>query len=83
MVERYEKKTHKKDIPGVLEDIENFEKQLTDDGTLLIKFFPYHFRKEQEKRFDKLLSKEETSWRVSKADKDRNKHYEEYATYGR
>ena len=39
LVERYEKKTHKKDIPGVLEDIENFEKQLTDDGTLLIKFF--------------------------------------------
>ena len=79
MVERYEKKTHKKDIPGVLEDIENFEKQLTDDGTLLIKFFLTISEKEQEKRFDKLLSKEETSWRVSKADKDRNKHYEEYA----
>lgn len=79
LVERYEKKTHKKDILGVLEDIENFEKQLTDDGTLLIKFFLTISEKEQEKRFDKLLSKEETSWRVSKADKDRNKHYEEYA----
>ena len=79
LVERYEKKTHKKDIPRVLEDIENFEKQLTDDGTLLIKFFLTISEKEQEKRFDKLLSKEETSWRVSKADKDRNKHYEEYA----
>lgn len=79
LVERYEKKTHKKDIPGVLEDIENFEKQLTDDGTLLVKFFLTISEKEQEKRFDKLLSKEETSWRVSKADKDRNKHYEEYA----
>ncbi len=79
LVERYEKKTHKKDIPGVLEDIENFEKQLTDDGTLLIKFFLTISEKEQEKRFDKLLTKEETSWRVSKADKDRNKHYEEYA----
>lgn len=79
LVERYEKKTHKKDIPGVLEDIENFEKQLTDDGTLLIKFFLAISEKEQGKRFDKLLSKEETSWRVSKADKDRNKHYEEYA----
>ena len=72
-------KRQKKDIPGVLEDIENFEKQLTDDGTLLIKFFLTISEKEQEKRFDKLLSKEETSWRVSKADKDRNKHYEEYA----
>ena len=79
LVERYEKKTHKKDIPGVLEDIDIFEKQLTDDGTLLIKFFLTISEKEQEKRFDKLLSKEETSWRVSKADKDRNKHYEEYA----
>ena len=79
LVERYEKKTHKKDIPGVLEDIENFEKQLTDDGTLLIKFFLAISEKEQGKRFDKLLSKEETSWRVSKADKDRNEHYEEYA----
>lgn len=79
LVDRYEKKTHKKDIPGVLEDIESFEKQLTDDGTLLIKFFLTISEKEQGKRFDKLLSKEETSWRVSKADKDRNKHYEEYA----
>ncbi len=79
LVDRYEKKVSKKDIPVVLEDIGNFEKQLTDDGTLLIKFFLTISEKEQEKRFAKLLEKEETSWRVTKKDKDRNRHYDEYA----
>lgn len=51
LVERYEKKTHKKDIPGVLEDIENFEKQLTDDGTLLIKFFLAISKRSRENAF--------------------------------
>ncbi len=79
LVDRYEKKVNKKDIPVVLEDIGNFEKQLTDDGTLLIKFFLTISEKEQEKRFARLLEKEETSWRVTKKDKDRNRHYDEYA----
>lgn len=79
LVDRYEKKTRKKDIPTVLEDIGIFEKQLTDGGTLLIKFFLMISEKEQERRFEKLLSKDETSWRVTKKDRERNRHYKEYA----
>lgn len=79
LVDRFEKKTHKKEIPTVLEDIGIFEKQLTDGGVLLIKFFLTISEKEQKKRFKKLLSKEETSWRVTQKDEERNRHYNEYA----
>ena len=51
---------------------------MTDDGTVLIKFFLYISQKEQKKRFDKLLDSKETAWRVSKEDMKRNKEYNRY-----
>lgn len=77
-VDRYEKKTHKKELAAAFEDISIFEKQLTDDGVLLIKLFLDISEKEQKKRFKKLKEKEETSWRVSDKDIDRNKHFHKY-----
>lgn len=77
-VDRYEKKTHKKELSTVFDDIEVFEKQLTDSGVLLIKFFLDISQKEQKKRFKKLQEKKETSWRVTHKDMERNKHYDEY-----
>lgn len=59
-------------------DIRSFEKQLYDDGTVLIKFFLYIDKKEQKKRFERLEASKETAWRVSKEDKRRNRHFEEY-----
>lgn len=77
-VDRFDKKTHKKELPLLFDEIENFEKQLTEDGTLLIKFFLDISKEEQKSRFKKLLSREETQWRVSDADKERNKRFDEY-----
>ena len=82
-VDRYEKKTHKKELSTVFDDIEVFEKQLTDSGVLLIKFFLDISQKEQEQDkkpsiLEKLQEKKETSWRVTHKDMERNKHYEEY-----
>ncbi len=67
-----------KDIPGAYQDILSFEKQLTDDGTVIIKLFLHISKKEQKKRFKKLESAKETAWRVSKQDWKRNKEYDEY-----
>ena len=78
LVDRYEKKKTKKEIPIILEEISSFEKQLTDGGTLVMKFFLDISEREQKKRFHKLMEKKATSWRVSDKDLDRNKHFQDY-----
>ena len=62
-----------------IQSINNFERQLSDNGYLVVKFFLHIPKKIQDERFEKLLSSQNTEWRVSKADKRENKHYEEYA----
>lgn len=76
--ERYEKKTPGKEVPAVLEEIESFERQLTDGGTLLIKFFLDISKKEQKKRFAKLADKKATSWRVTDSDIEQNRNFGAY-----
>ena len=45
------------------EEINTFERQLTDDGYLILKYFLYIDKKEQKKRFEKLKRVKSTSWR--------------------
>ena len=61
------------------ERIRVFERQLTDDGALIVKFFLHISKKEQSKRFKKLLADTAFAWRVGAEEKEQNKHYEEYA----
>lgn len=58
-----------------IESIKRFERQLTDNGYLLMKFFFQIDEKEQKKRLDKLADDKNTSWRVSEHDVWQNKHY--------
>ena len=58
-----------------IESIKRFERQLTDNGYLVLKFFLQIDKEEQEKRMNKLLSKGDTKWRVTSFDKWQNKHY--------
>ena len=76
--DRYDKKTHKKDLYTIFDEINVFEKQLADGGTLIIKFYLDISEKEQHKRFKKLLEKAATSWRVTDKDIDRNKHFDKF-----
>ena len=55
--------------------IKNFERQLTDNGYLVMKFFFHIDEKEQKKRIEKLTGDKNTKWRVSEFDKWQNKHY--------
>ncbi len=66
-----------KEYSNKIDSIKRFERQLTDNGYLVIKFFFHISRKEQKERIEKLLSGKDTAWRVSEHDKWQNKHYEE------
>ncbi|MBO4337042.1 MAG: phosphate--AMP phosphotransferase, partial [Lachnospiraceae bacterium] len=58
-----------------LESIRRFERQLNDNGYLVVKFFFQIGREEQKKRL-KLLQKDKSkSWRVDKWDEWQNRHY--------
>ena len=54
-----------------------FERQLTDNGYLVLKLFLQISRKEQKKRLDALADNPDTAWRVSENDRWQNRHYEE------
>ena len=58
-----------------IDSIKRFERQLTDNGYLVVKFFMQIDKEEQKKRIDKMLSNEDSAWRVSKFDKWQNEHY--------
>lgn len=57
-------------------DVLDFEEMLTEDGTLIVKFFLMISKEEQKKKLDKLQKNSETSWRVTQRDKENNKNYE-------
>jgi len=58
-----------------LERIATFEKELADDGALILKFWMHLSREAQKKRFKALEKDPLTSWRVTKMDWDNLKHY--------
>ncbi|MDE7446222.1 MAG: polyphosphate:AMP phosphotransferase [Lachnospiraceae bacterium] len=66
-----DKKTYEQRIGS----IRRFERQLTDNGYLVMKFFFHISEKEQKKRIAALKKDIDTSWRVNENDKWQNKHY--------
>ena len=58
-----------------IDSIKRFERQLTDNGYLVVKFFMHISKDEQAKRMKGLLSGEDTQWRVQKFDQWQNEHY--------
>lgn len=57
------------------QSIRRFERQLCDDGYLLVRLFLHISAKEQKKRLDALEESPDTSWRVGKFDRWQNEHY--------
>lgn len=61
------------------EEIRNFEKTLTDEGTVLVKFWLHISEEEQQKRFDERASNPLKSWKLTEEDllnRSRRKDYE-------
>ena len=58
-----------------IESIKHFERQLTDNGYLVLKFFMEIDKKEQTHRMENLYKDHDTKWRVNEFDKWQNEHY--------
>ena len=67
------------DYAARIQSIQHFERQLTDNGYLVLKFFMQINREEQIHRMELLLSEKDTRWRVSGFDKWENEHYKKCA----
>lgn len=61
--ERFENQMSKGEVAKAYHTIQNFEKELTDDGMVIIKLFLYISKREQKKRFEKLTSSRESEWK--------------------
>lgn len=77
-IDRFDGITKKSELPEAYRDICSFEKQLTDDGTVIIKLFLLISQKEQKHRFKRLEDSSETAWRVTEGDWRRNHEYDQY-----
>ncbi|MBQ8509913.1 MAG: phosphate--AMP phosphotransferase [Clostridia bacterium] len=60
------------------DEIREFERQLADDGYIIIKFFLNISKEEQRERFEALESSAATKWRVTDDDHRRHKNYAKY-----
>lgn len=67
----------KKSYKARINSINTFERQLTDNGYLLLKVFVQISQKEQKKRLEKLEHSKNTAWRVSIHDRWQNLHYDQ------
>ncbi|MBQ9610323.1 MAG: polyphosphate:AMP phosphotransferase [Lachnospiraceae bacterium] len=67
---------NKRQYKSRLTSIKRFERQLNDNGYLVVKFFFHIDEKTQKKRLKELENDTYTKWRVSEKDIWQNKHYE-------
>lgn len=73
-------KINEAELEAALVSINTFEKELVDDGALIIKFWFHLSKKAQEQRLKALSENPKTRWRVTKTDW---KHFKIYDTFRR
>ena len=76
--DRVEQPLSEQDLQAAYERIRVFERQLTDDGAVILKFFLHISKKEQAKRFKALKKDPAFAWKVGKAEQKRHKRYDRY-----
>ncbi len=76
--ERVEKEVSKEDVALAWVEINQFERMLADDGTVIVKFWLHISEKEQEKRFEKIQKSKYDRWRITKKDWQTHKRYGKY-----
>jgi AMP-polyphosphate phosphotransferase len=78
MVERVEKLIPPDSWREAYQDILEFERAISEDGYILIKFFMHISKKEQKRRFEEIESDPLQKWRITKEDWSNHKRYKEY-----
>lgn len=78
LVERVEKLTSKENWKRAFNEINQFEKLLTDDGVIIIKIFLKISKNEQLKRFEERLCDPYKQWKITKDDIRNREKWDEY-----
>jgi polyphosphate kinase 2 (PPK2 family) len=78
MVDRVEKVIDKSLVGQAFTEIREFERQLTDDGQVLVKVFLHISKKEQRRRFKKCEKDPYQRWKIKPEDW---RHHSQYAAY--
>lgn len=78
LVERIEKYASKDEWRRAYEEINQFEKQLTDDGCPVVKFFLHITKKEQLRRFEEREKNPYKNWKIGPEDWRNRKKWNEY-----
>jgi polyphosphate:AMP phosphotransferase len=60
------------------DDIRSFERQLSDEGVVIVKFFLHISKSEQKRRFTALQANPATGWRVTKEDLRQHAQHSEF-----
>lgn len=71
-------KLKKAKLDQQIEDILRFERMLTDEGTLVLKFWLHLSKEGQKKRFKELEKSKKTAWRVTPTDWKHLEMYKEF-----
>ena len=74
LIDRVEDATPEGEWRQTYDDIRQFERQLADDGAVIVKLWLHISKEEQKRRFRQMLQKPATAWRVGK--KERRQLYE-------
>ena len=61
-----------------LADVRQFERELSQSGALIVKFWLHIGKREQKMRFEKLLANKATAWRIGREERRQHRHYEEW-----
>jgi PPK2 family polyphosphate:nucleotide phosphotransferase len=64
-----------------IEQINNFEKHITQNGTIVLKFYFHMSKEEQRKRLLHRLENPEDNWKFSTGDLKEREHWDEYMQY--
>lgn len=64
-----------------MEQINNFEKHITQNGTIVMKFYFHMSKEEQRQRLLRRLEEEEHHWKFSPGDLKEREHWDEYMQY--
>jgi len=78
LAERLRGEVEQRQWQQAYQEISQFERQLTDDGQVIVKLFLHIDKKEQKKRFKAMEKSNVESWRVSKDDWRQNQRYDDY-----
>ncbi len=68
----------KQGVSRSLAQINQFERQLADDGTIVLKFFLHISKEEQKRRLNEREQNLLTSWMITRGDWDFHRHYDSY-----